>query len=96
MCSSPLDNLVELPTGFSERIILCRLDLGTNRYLSLISVYAPTMDHPPEETEQFYSDLGELVRKIPKEDKIALMGDFNARVGSEFFKLACSWEACSR
>ena len=62
----------------------CRLDLGNNRFLTLISVYAPTMDHPPEETEQFYSDLGEIVRQIPKEDKIALMGDFNARVGTDF------------
>ena len=82
--SSLLDHLVELPSGFSERIMSCRLDLGSNRFLSLISVYAPTMDHPPEETEQFYSDLGDLIRKIPKEDKIALMGDFNARVGSDF------------
>ena len=69
-----------------------RLDHGTNRYLSLISVTAPTMDHPPEETEQFYSDLGELVRKIPKEDKIPLMGDFNARVGSDF----SSWPVVSK
>ena len=62
----------------------CRLDLGNCRFVTLISVYAPTMSHPPEETENFYSDLGELVRKIPKDDKIALMGDFNARVGSDF------------
>ena len=82
--SSLLDHLVELPSGFSECIMSCRLDLGSNRFLTLISVYAPTMDHPTEETEQFYSDLGELVRKVPREDKIALMGDFNARVGSDF------------
>ena len=82
--SSLVEHLSELPSGFSERIMSCRLDLGNNRFLTLISVYAPTMDHPPEETEQFYSDLGEIVRQIPKEDKIALMGDFNARVGTDF------------
>ena len=62
----------------------CRLELGTNRFMTLISVYAPTLSHPPEETEQFYSDLGGLVRRIPNEDKIVIMGDFNARVGSDY------------
>ena len=52
--------------------------------MTLISVYAPTLSHPQEETEQFYSDLGQLVQKIPKEDKNVVMGDFNARVGSDF------------
>ena len=82
--STLLSNLKELPSGFSERIMSCRLELGMNRFITLISVYAPTLSHPPEETEQFYSDLGELVRKVPKEDKIAVMGDFNARVGTDF------------
>ena len=62
----------------------CRLDLGMNRFMTLISVYAPTLSHPPEETEKFYSDLGVLVRKIPNGDKIVVMGDFNARVGSDY------------
>ena len=62
----------------------CRLDLGMNRFMTLVSVYAPSFSHPPEETEKFYSDLGVLVRKIPNGDKIVVMGDFNARVGSDY------------
>ena len=82
--SSLVEHFKEIPSGFSERIMSCRLELDDNRFITLISVYAPTMSHPPEETEQFYSDMGELIRKTPKEDKIAIMGDFNARVGSDF------------
>ena len=82
--SALINNLKELPSGFCERIMSCRLELGMNRSMTLISVYAPTLSHPPEETEQFYSDLGDLVRKIPNEDKIVVMGDFNARVGSDY------------
>ena len=36
------------------------------------------------ETEKIHSYLGELVRKIPKDDNFALMGDCNARVGRDF------------
>ena len=62
--SSLVQNIIEPSSGFSERIMSCRLDLGNCRLVTLISVYAPTMIHPPEETENFYSDLGELVRKM--------------------------------
>ena len=46
--SSLVQNLIELPSGFSERIMSCRLDLGNSRFVTLISVYAPTMAHPPD------------------------------------------------
>ncbi|CAB3987233.1 Hypothetical predicted protein, partial [Paramuricea clavata] len=31
--------------------------------------------------EKFYADLDNILRKTPKEDKLILLGDFNARVG---------------
>jgi exonuclease III len=31
--------------------------------------------------EKLYADLGNILRKTPKEDKLILLGDFNARVG---------------
>ena len=82
--SSLVEHFSEIPAGFSERIMSCRLELKDKRYITLISVYAPTLSHPPEEIEQFYSDVGDIIRKSPKEDKIAIMGDFNARVGTDY------------
>ena len=32
--------------------------------------------------EQFYNDLDKVIRDVPIKDKLVIMGDFNARVGS--------------
>ena len=81
--SSLVNHVNELPNSFSERIISCRLALKNGRFMTVVSIYAPTMSHPPEEIEKFYADLGNIVANIPKDDKIAILGDFNARVGSD-------------
>ena len=51
--SALIKNLEELPSGFSERIMSCRLELGTNRFMTLISVYAPTLSHPQRKQNSF-------------------------------------------
>ena len=50
--------------------------------MTVIIIYAPILSHPPEEIEKFSDYLGNIVTNIPKEDKISILGDFNARVGS--------------
>ena len=32
---------------------------------------------------RFYKDLGSLIRSVPSQDKLLLLGDFNVRVGSD-------------
>ena len=75
-------SLTSLPKGISDRIMTLRLSLESNAHLTLISVYAPTMTHPHEEREAFYSKLREVIHSVPSKDKLLLLGDFNARVGS--------------
>ena len=75
--------LTSLPTGLSERIILLRAPIGDDRYLTIINVYAPTMMYSDEEKEAFYEKLAEAVDKVPREDKLLILGDFNARVGQD-------------
>ena len=72
--------LTSLPTGLSERIILLRAPTGNDCYLSVINVYAPTMMYPDEEKEAFYEKLAEVVDRVPREEKLLILGDFNARV----------------
>ncbi|XP_078576149.1 uncharacterized protein LOC144861905 [Branchiostoma floridae x Branchiostoma japonicum] len=53
-----------------------------NRYLTLISTYAPTLVASDAEKDSFYEALNTAVRAVPHADKLAILGDFNARVGN--------------
>ena len=46
-------------------------------------MYAPTMTHSEESKQSFYEELAIVISCVPISDKLILMGDFNARVGSE-------------
>ncbi|KAJ4918209.1 hypothetical protein JOQ06_023050 [Pogonophryne albipinna] len=76
-----LPRLAETPVGISERLITLRIPLVTNRFATLLSAYAPTLPSESEAKDSFYQSLDEALRRIPKNDKIFLLGDFNARVG---------------
>ncbi|KAL8597537.1 hypothetical protein ACOMHN_033408 [Nucella lapillus] len=58
-----------------------RIPLAGNIHLTLISAYAPTMTYWEEEKEQFYQVLKNTLHSVPRNDKLLLLGDFNARVG---------------
>ena len=47
----------------------------------LIHVYAPTSN--AEEAERFYEDLQELSELTHKKDVLFIIGDWNAKVGSQ-------------
>ena len=49
--------------------------------ITVIQVYAPTRN--AEEAEQFYEDLQDLVELTPKKDVLFIIGDWNAKVGSQ-------------
>ena len=48
-----------------------------------IQVYAPTSDAEEAEFERFYKDLQDLLKLIPKKDVLFIIGDWNAKVGSQ-------------
>ena len=49
----------------------------------VIQVYAPISNAEEAEVEQFYEDLQDLLKLIPKEDVLFIIGDWNAKVGSQ-------------
>ena len=49
--------------------------------ITVIQVYAPTSN--AEEVEWFYEDLQDLLELTPKKDVLFIIGDRNAKVGSQ-------------
>ena len=57
------------------------LPLAKNRFATFVSVYSPTLDSSNDVKYRFYDTLYFTLRRISQENKIILLGDFNARVG---------------
>ena len=65
----------------SERLITARYDSAFAK-LTVIVCYAPTEDALEEDKDTFYDQLQELVDETPSHDVLLIMGDLNAKVGS--------------
>ena len=51
--------------------------------ITVIQVYAPTSNAKEAEVERFYEDLQELLELTPQKDVLFIIGDWNAKVGSQ-------------
>ena len=51
--------------------------------ITVIQVYAPTSNDEETEVERFYEDLQDLLDLTPKKDVLFIIGDWNAKVGSQ-------------
>jgi len=51
--------------------------------IMVIQVYAPSSNVEEAEVEQFYEDLQDLLELTPKKDFLFIIGDWNAKVGSQ-------------
>ena len=51
--------------------------------ITVIQVYAPTSNAEEAEVEWFYEDLWDLLELTPKKDVLFIIGDWNAKVGSQ-------------
>ena len=64
----------------NDRMISVRFQ-GKPFNITVIQVYAPTSN--TEEAERFYEDLQDLLELTPKKDVLFIIGDWNAKVGSQ-------------
>nr|VZI27982.1 unnamed protein product [Spirometra erinaceieuropaei] len=75
--------------GFTnDRLMSLRLSLRGGKFATIISAYAPPMSSPDAAAaaaarDKFYEDLHALLATVPKADKLMVLGDFNARVGTD-------------
>ena len=77
----------KLPIGINERLMTMSFPLEGST-LSIISAYAPTLPQSDEIKDSFYDSLGNAIDKVPASHKLLVLGDFNARVGTDH----TSWE----
>ena len=56
---------------------------GKQFNIRVIQVYVPTSNAEEAEVEQFYEDLQDLLEIKPKKDVLFIIGDWNAKVGSQ-------------
>ena len=51
--------------------------------ITVIQAYAPISNAEKTEVERFYEDLQDLLELTPKKDVLFIIGDWNAKVGSQ-------------
>ena len=62
-------------------ISVCLQDKPFN--ITVIQVYAPTSNAEEAEVERFYEDLQDLLELTLQKDVLFIIGDWNAKVGSQ-------------
>nr|VZH89068.1 unnamed protein product [Spirometra erinaceieuropaei] len=76
--------LPSLPQGINDRLMSLRLPLWGGKFATIISAYVPPMTSPDAAArDKFYEDLHALLATVSKADKLIVLGDFNARVGTD-------------
>ena len=66
----------------NDRMISVRFQ-GKPFNITVIQVYAPTSNTEVAEVEWFYEDLQDLLELTSKKDVLFIIGDWNAKVGSQ-------------
>ena len=64
----------------NDRIICFQ---GKPLNITVIQVYAPTSNAEEAEVERFYEDIHDLLELTSKKDVLFIIGDWNAKVGSQ-------------
>ncbi|BHF85685.1 hypothetical protein SprV_1002885700 [Sparganum proliferum] len=73
-----------LPQGINDRLMSLRLPLWRGgKFANIISAYAPPLTSPMAARDKFYEDLHALLATVSEADKLIVLGDFNARVGTD-------------
>lgn len=75
-----MERIVEFCTPVSERIIVIKLNTCFVKTV-FIQVYVPTSTHSDEECEKFYEKLHNAMKIVGSQERLIIMGDFNAKIG---------------
>ena len=77
-----IENIIEPPDTISARLMKMRICTQADNN-AFAAVYAPTLPSSDTAKERFYEELCRALRAVSTTDKLIVLGDFNARVGSD-------------
>ena len=66
----------------NDRIMLVRIVVG-EEVISIVSAYSPQVGLDKQVKREFWDNLGNQMRTIPKDEKVFLGGDFNGHIGRD-------------
>ena len=78
-----IGKLSSLPQGVNNCLMTLKLPLSGGKQATIISAYAPTMTNPDDINDKFYEDLHSLTAAVLKSEKLIILRDFSARVGTD-------------
>ena len=77
------------PKGVNDHLMMMRLPFSNGqKFITIVSAYAPTMTNPDEVKDKLYEDLNTIITTVPNTDNPIILGDFNAKAGSD----SITWE----
>ncbi|VDL93411.1 unnamed protein product [Schistocephalus solidus] len=72
-----------LPQGINDHLMSLRLPLRGDKFATIISAYTSPMTISDAAKDKLYEDLQSLLATVPKANDLIVLGDFNARVGTD-------------
>ena len=78
-----IKNLPVLPAGINKCLMKLHIPIGKSRHLTIINAYAPALTSSHDVMEEFCDTLDHFIKTALKSNKLVLLGDFNARVGTD-------------
>ncbi|BHF60593.1 hypothetical protein SprV_0100355800 [Sparganum proliferum] len=75
--------LPRLPQDINKRVIRLRLLLQVGKFTTIIGVYVAQITSPDDTRDKFYEHLHALLATVSNAAKLIVLGDFNARVGTD-------------
>ena len=82
MVNKKVQNAVLRCSLKNDRMISVRFQ-GKQFNITVIQVYAPTRNAEEADVAWFYEDLQDLLELTPKKDVLFIIGNWNAKVGSQ-------------
>ncbi|VDL90327.1 unnamed protein product [Schistocephalus solidus] len=78
-----LNDIESGQNGSNDHLMSLRLPPRGDKFVTIIRAYARPITSSDAAKDEFYEDLHALLATAPKDEKLIVLGEFNARVGTD-------------